>query len=180
VNYFYYGRLPMNKQQRDDFRAIHEATTGGKWYLKLLDAYKARIDTGEYTFCARPRDAAFIAAAREALPALLDDADRMEEELAQSAKMPEIDHGDTVYWIWGNILMPCIYLRLQISRGNDPDFQAELVVATKKKRVVPVGWETRIIKAGDIRYLPISWIGKTVFLTRAEAEAAMRKRGGGE
>lgn len=62
----------------------------------MLNAYRARIDTGEYTFCARPRDAAFIDGAHDAFSALLDDADRMEAELAQTRARCEAAEAKTI------------------------------------------------------------------------------------
>ncbi len=73
----------MNRKEREESRRICEAATPGPWERDVIIVRSLSVPEGitiaDYM---RPQDAAFIAHARTALPAALDEIDRLERELA--------------------------------------------------------------------------------------------------
>lgn len=97
------------------------------------------------------------------------------EEQGLLIKLPEIKLYKTLYWIWGNEIMPVKYMG--IHHGCVDEFKKYHVVCrmhTKKDRTFIHGKKSFTYKTGDERYFYVDDIGKTVFLTREEAEEALK------
>jgi hypothetical protein len=97
----------MNKQRRDELRVMMERATPGEGCFdddRMAIHGERRENNGppeeifilgiNGTTIINAHDATFIVAAHEALPALLDDADRMEAELAQTREQCEAAEAD--------------------------------------------------------------------------------------
>lgn len=81
--------------------------------------------------------------------------------------IPEIKKGKTIYWIWGDVIMPCKFIRPFVFNGGGK-IETTLEVKTKKDWSGGTKLHPHIYKAGDTRYLKVSEIGKTVFLNRED------------
>jgi hypothetical protein len=81
--------------------------------------------------------------------------------------IPDIKKGKTIYWIWGSVVMPCKFIRPYAFNGGGK-VEIGLEVKTKKDWQGGTKRYPHIYKAGDRRYLPVSEIGKTVFLNRED------------
>ena len=98
------------------------------------------------------------------------------------AVLPDIKLYKTLYWIWGGEIMPVKYMGVRggcvDSNGN---YHVNCRMKTLKDRTFlhSVHRKPREFsyKAGDERYFYADDLGKTIFLTREEAEAALSKEG---
>ena len=95
--------------------------------------------------------------------------------------IPNIPKNKTLYWIWGNEIMPVLYKGV---RGgciaSDKKYHVTHDMATKKDRTFIHKKKSFTYKAGDKRMFYSDDIGKTVFLTKEEAEQALRKEDEGK
>ena len=102
------------------------------------------------------------------------------EEDGRLVTMPDIPYNKTMYWIWGDEIMPVRYKGI---RGGtvtkDGAYHVSCNMATKKPRSFPYTYRGKkgvnTYPAGDKRMFYADDIGKIVFLTRAEAEKALGK-----
>ena len=112
------------------------------------------------------------------------------EDLDEKGRLlivPKIKKNKTLYWVWGNEIMPVLFKRITscvVDDKGNPHIMCEM--ETKKDRTFVSSYKRKPIeytlKAGDKRYFYSGDIGKTVFLTREDAEAALKEleRGKGE
>ena len=112
------------------------------------------------------------------------------EDLEEQGKLlivPKIKKNKTLYWVWGNEIMPVLFKRITscvVDDKGNPHIMCEM--ETKKDRTFVSSYKRKPIeytlKAGDKRYFYSGDIGKAVFLTREDAEAALKEleRGKGE
>ena len=83
----------MNEKRIEELRAMCDTATPGPWIRERWS-----IDTVNERVVATANmqlDAAFIAAARTALPELLDEVERLETEAEEAKKKKEITQKDT-------------------------------------------------------------------------------------
>lgn len=93
------------------------------------------------------------------------------EEQGLLIKLPPIKTGDTLYWIWGDQIMPVK------CRGIDRDVGYKMT--TKEDRAFNKFDGTPFVyEKGDIRYFYAKDFGKTVFTTQKEAEKALKEMEG--
>lgn len=86
-----------------------------------------------------------------------------------------IPQNKTLYWIWGNEIMPVLYRGiLGGCVDRDKKYHVTHNMATKKDRTFINGKKPFTYKAGDKRMFYSEDIGKTVFLTKEEAEKALK------
>jgi hypothetical protein len=95
--------------------------------------------------------------------------------------IPDIKMRKTLYWIWGDEVMPVTYYG--VSHGNTGDngkFRVFHNMRTKKRREIPYAYRKKpgiyVYEKGDRRIFTTDSIGITVFYTRKEAEAALKAR----
>ena len=103
------------------------------------------------------------------------------EEDGLLLKVPQIPKGKTIYWIWGDEIMPCIFKRITsciVDYSGKVHIMCEM--RTKKDRTFAHTYRRRktevLIKAGDTRYFYGDEIGKIVFLSRSEAKLKLREK----
>lgn len=92
--------------------------------------------------------------------------------------LPNIKKYKTLYWLWGDMIMPVRYWGIigGTTRARDGKFHVTCEMRTKKSRDFhKERRETHTVPAGKSRYFYADDIGKTVFLTRNEAEASLGK-----
>lgn len=104
------------------------------------------------------------------------------EDLEEQGKVlivPEIPKNKTLYWIWGDKIMPVTYKRITscvVDDDGKPHIMCEMV--TKKDRTFVETYRRKPIehtfKKGDKRYFYADEIGKTVFLKQDQAEEALK------
>lgn len=104
------------------------------------------------------------------------------ENLEQQGRMlivPEIPKNKTLYWIWGNEIMPVTYKRITsctVADDGKPYIMCEMI--TKKDRTFIHRYRRKsvedTIKAGEKRYFYADDIGKTIFFTRSEAKEVLK------
>ncbi len=101
------------------------------------------------------------------------------EEKGRLLIVPKIKKNKTLYWVWGNEIMPVLFKRITgcaVDDKGNPHIMCEM--ETKKDRTFVSSYKRKPVeyafKAGDKRYFYSEDIGKTVFLTREEAEAALK------
>ena len=101
------------------------------------------------------------------------------EEKGRLLIVPKIKKNKTLYWVWGNEIMPVLFKRITdwaVDDKGKPHIMCEM--ETKKDRTFVSSYKRKPVeyafKAGDKRYFYSEDIGKTVFLTREEAEAALK------
>lgn len=105
---------------------------------------------------------------------------RTAEEQGLLVRLPSIKRYKTLYWIWGGEIMPVKYMGI---RGGCIDsngiYHATCNIKTLKDRTFVHSVHRKLreftYKAGDKRMFYADDLGKTVFLTREEAEEALRK-----
>lgn len=105
------------------------------------------------------------------------------EDLEEQGKLlivPQIPKNKTLYWIWGEEIMPVTYKRITscvVDDCGNPHIMCEM--RTKKDRTFIHTYKRKItetaFKAGDKRYFYSEDIGKTIFFTREKAEAALKE-----
>lgn len=102
------------------------------------------------------------------------------EEQGRLLIVPDIKKNKTLYWIWGNEIMPVLFKRITscvVDDMGNPHVMCEMT--TKKDRTFVHTCRRKYIentfKAGDKRYFYSEDIGKTIFFTREEAEAALKE-----
>lgn len=91
--------------------------------------------------------------------------------------LPCIKLYKTLYWIWGNEIMPVKYMG--VHHGTvDKDGKYHIVcrMHTKKDRTFFHNKKSFTCEAGNERWFYQDNIGKTVFLTHEAAEAALKER----
>lgn len=105
-------------------------------------------------------------------------------ELAEADKdgrcavLPNIPHNKTLYWVWGDEIMPVHYKGI---RGGtvtkDGKYRVSCNMTTKKPRSFAHTYRrkpyTNTVQAGNERMFYADDIGKIVFLTREAAEKAL-------
>ena len=97
------------------------------------------------------------------------------EEQGLLIKLPSIPKNKTLYWIWGKEIMPVQFKGISHGAFNKKkEFHILCKMATKKDRTFTNGKAESTYKKGDIRYFYADEIGKTIFLTREEAEKAFK------
>ena len=102
------------------------------------------------------------------------------EEQGLILRVPQIKKGKTLYWIWGDEIVPVLFRRITscvVDNNGNPHVMCEM--ATKKDRTFVHTYRRKIVahtfKAGDKRYFYSEDIGKSVFLTKEEAETALKE-----
>lgn len=102
------------------------------------------------------------------------------EEQGQILIVPKIKKNKTLYWIWENEIMPVLFKRITscvVDDMGNPHIMCEMT--TKKDRTFIQTYRKKPVehtfKVGDKRYFYSEDIGKTVFLTREGAEAALKE-----
>lgn len=105
------------------------------------------------------------------------------EENGQILIVPQIKKNKTIYWIWGDEIMPVLFKRITscvVDNNGNPHVMCEMI--TKKDRIFVHTYRRKPVeytfKAGDKRYFYSDDIGKTVFLTKEAAEKALKKMEG--
>lgn len=106
-------------------------------------------------------------------------------ELAEADKdgrcmiLPRIPYNKTLYWIWGSEIMPVLYKGIRggtVTKGGV--YHVSCDMTTKKPRQFQHTYRgkpyTNTYPAGDKRMFYADDFGKTVFLTREAAEAALK------
>ncbi len=94
--------------------------------------------------------------------------------------VPKIKKNKTLYWVWGNEIMPVLFKRITscvVDDKGNPHIMCEM--ETKKDRTFVSSYKRNPVeyafKAGDKRYFYSEDIGKTVFLTGEEAEVTLKE-----
>lgn len=102
------------------------------------------------------------------------------EEQGMLLIVPKIKKNKTIYWIWGNEIMPVLFKRITscvVDSNGNPHIMCEMKI--KKDRTFTYTYNRKPIeftfKAGDKRYFYSEDIGKSVFYTKEEAEAALKE-----
>ena len=92
----------------------------------------------------------------------------------------DIPLNKTLYWIWGNEIMPVRYKGVNggfVDKGKK--FHVTYRMTTKKERSFLHTWHRKrgihTIPAGNERFFCEKDVGKTVFLAREAAEKALRE-----
>lgn len=106
------------------------------------------------------------------------------ENLEKQGKIlivPQIPKNKTLYWMWGNEIMPVIYRGITgcvVDNNGKPHIVCEMV--TTKDRIFVETYRRKpvehIIKKGEKRYFYADDIGKTIFFTRKEAKEAPKTK----
>lgn len=94
--------------------------------------------------------------------------------------LPSIPYNKTLYWIWGDEIMPVHYRGIHGGCvTKDGVYHVSCDMVTKKPRSFPYIYRGKAgintYPAGNERMFYADDIGKTVFLTLPEAEAALNK-----
>jgi hypothetical protein len=87
--------------------------------------------------------------------------------------LPSINLYKTLYWIWGDEIMPVKYMGLRYGTVAKGEYHVVCRMITKKDRTFYHRGKLFTYKAGDELFFFTDDIGKTVFLTRKEAEKAL-------
>ena len=102
------------------------------------------------------------------------------EENGQILIVPQIKKNKTLYWIWGDEIMPVLFKRITscvVDNNGNPHVMCEMM--TKKDRTFVHTYKRKPIeytfKAGDKRYFYSEDIGKTIFMTKEAAEKALKE-----
>lgn len=102
------------------------------------------------------------------------------EEQGRILIVPQIKKNKTLYWIWGNEIMPVLFKRITscvVDGNGKPHVMCEM--GTKKDRTFVHTYRRKpvecTVKAGDKRYFYSEDIGKTVFLEKEAAEKALKE-----
>ena len=108
------------QQEIDRVTALREQATQGEWEQASPSREYVDAENGfKVCMTRRSTDAAFIAAAHDALPALLDLADRMEAELAQMRARCEAAEGDIREMVTNRLMGFCMFCK----HRNKPDLR---------------------------------------------------------
>lgn len=93
-------------------------------------------------------------------------------------RMPDIKLYKTLYWIWGNEVMPVKYMGIHHGcLDESKKYHVVCRMHTKKDRTFIRGKKSITFKTGDERYFYADDIGKTVFFTREAAAEALKGSG---
>lgn len=102
------------------------------------------------------------------------------EERGQILIVPQIKKNKTLYWIWGDEIMPVLFKRITscvVDDGGNLHVMCEMT--TKKDRTFVHTYRRKntehTFKAGDKRYFYSEDIGRTVFFTREEAKTVLKE-----
>lgn len=105
------------------------------------------------------------------------------EENGQILIVPQIKKNKTLYWIWGDEIIPVLFKRITscvVDNNGNPHVMCEMM--TKKDRTFVHTYKRKPIeytfKAGDKRYFYSEDIGKTIFMTKEAAEKALKEMEG--
>jgi hypothetical protein len=88
--------------------------------------------------------------------------------------LPDIKKDKILYWVWSDEIMPVTYKG--VSHGvvtDDGKFNVICEMRTRKRREFPGRRGPIVCEIGDKRVFYADDIGKTVFFTRKEADAAL-------
>lgn len=89
------------------------------------------------------------------------------EKQGRLIKLPPVTEGKTLYWIWGNEIMPVI------CRGIDKGITYRMT--TKRDRTfTKLDGTPFTYEKGDTRFFYAKDFGETVFFTKQEAENALK------
>ena len=97
-------------------------------------------------------------------------ADEMQEQ-GRLIELPNITKNKTLYWIWGNEIMPVQYKGISggcVDKVNQ--FHITCKMVTKKPRTFQHNRRYFTYGKGDVRYFYADNIGKSIFLTKEDAE----------
>jgi hypothetical protein len=99
-------------------------------------------------------------------------------EQERTVILPDIKKGKTLYWIWGDEVMPVIFWGVCGGYVDDnKKFHIKCEMRTKKRREFPYTSRgksfTNVYEKGDKRYFSGDNIGKSVFFTAREAKDAL-------
>jgi hypothetical protein len=112
------------------------------------------------------------AAALNMLPELFQAA-----EDGKIVELPSIKLYKTLYWIWGDEIMPVKYMGIHHGTVDKTGkYHVVCRMHIKKDRTFFHNKRSFTYEAGDERWFYADDIGKTVFLTREAAEAALKER----
>lgn len=102
------------------------------------------------------------------------------EEQGQILIVPQIKKNKTLYWIWEEEIMPVLFKRITscvVDNNGKPHVMCEMT--TKRNRTIVYTYRRKAVehtfRAGDKRYFYSEDIGKTIFLTKKKAEAALKE-----
>lgn len=102
------------------------------------------------------------------------------EEQHQILIVPKIKKNKTLYWIWGNEIMPVLFKRITscvVDDNGNPHVMCEM--ETKKDRTFVYAYRRKPVentfKAGDKRYFYSDDLGKTIFSEKEAAEKALKE-----
>lgn len=99
------------------------------------------------------------------------------EEQGRLVILPDIKRNRTLYWIWAGEIMPVTYRGISHGNVRDGKFYVYCNMKTKKPRTFRGKYGKKIvdtvIPSGNKRVFSHDDIGKTIFLTREEAERAL-------
>lgn len=105
------------------------------------------------------------------------------EDNGQILMVPQIKKNKTLYWIWGDEIMPVLFKRITscvVDDNGKPHVMCEMT--TKKDRIFVQTYRRKSVehtfKAGDKRYFYSEDIGKTVFIEKEDAEKALKEMEG--
>jgi len=106
------------------------------------------------------------------------------ENLSRQARtivLPDIKKGKTLYWIWGDMVMPVLYWGVCYGCvTKDKKFHITCEMRTKKSRDFPFTDRgkprTHTYEKGNRRIFYADDIGKYVFFTKKEAEDALARK----
>lgn len=87
--------------------------------------------------------------------------------------LPNIKLYKTLYWIWGDEIMPVKYKGVHHGCIDEGKYHVVCRMTTKKPRTFVHRKKEFTYPAGNERWFYADDIGKTVFLTREEAEKAL-------
>ena len=93
-------------------------------------------------------------------------------------RLPCIVKNKTLYWIWADKIMPVRFKGINggcIDKENK--YQVTCKMSTKKDRTFKHRKREFTYSMGDIRYFYAGDIGKTVFLTKSDAENSLKEMG---
>jgi hypothetical protein len=101
-------------------------------------------------------------------------------EQERTVVLPDIKKGKTLYWIWGDEVMPVVYRGVRGGRVTYcGKFHIYCEIRTKKKREFPHTYKGEsciyVAEKGCKREFYVDDIGKTIFFTRKEAETALKE-----
>jgi hypothetical protein len=90
----------MTREELQKARELVNKVTDGPWEAHDTTVFAEGIDIGQFDF---PEDAEFAAWCREGVPKLLDEVERLRNELALTSKLADaVVRYDWIHQLWGN------------------------------------------------------------------------------